>query len=146
MLPHLIAHLIWADDRVADSLATLGAPDPELLAIYGHVLGAEAVWIARLNGMPSDIPVFPEFDLATCREVARRNHASLQVIPLDDAGRARTVTYTNSKGDTFSSTVDEILHHVCLHGMHHRGQVIRGVRQGGGTPLVTDFIAFVRGR
>ncbi|MES2125388.1 MAG: DinB family protein [Gemmatimonadota bacterium] len=146
MLNRLIDHLIWADNRVADSLATLPAPDPDLLRTYSHVLGAEAVWIGRISGIPSDIAVFPEFDLATCREVATRNHASLKVIPLNAAGVARSIAYTNTRGETYVSTVDEILHHVCLHGMHHRGQVIRGVRVGGGTPIGTDFITFARGR
>ncbi|MEO5798694.1 MAG: DinB family protein [Gemmatimonadales bacterium] len=144
MLPRLIDHLIWADDRVADSLATLSVPDPALLKIYSHVLGAEAIWIARITGIPSEIAVFPEFDLPTCREVAARNHVSLKAIPLTEAGRARTLTYTNQRGETYTNSVDEILHHVCMHGMHHRGQVIRGVRQGGGTPIGTDFITFVR--
>ncbi|MES2304944.1 MAG: DinB family protein [Gemmatimonadota bacterium] len=144
MLSRLIDHLIWADTRVADSLATLPAPDPALLKIYSHVLGAEAIWIARITGIPSDIPVFPEFDLATCREVAASIHASLKSIPLDEAGRARSLTYTNLRGETWTNTVDEILHHVCMHGMHHRGQVIRGVRLGEGLPIGTDFITFVR--
>lgn len=146
MLHRLIDHLIWADNRVIESLATLSSPDPELLKNFSHVLGAEAVWIGRISGIPSDMPVFPEFDLATCREVAARNHASLKAIPLDAAGIARSIAYTNTRGESYVSTVDEILHHVCLHGMHHRGQVIRGVRTGGGTPLGTDFITFARGR
>nr|MBP6444806.1 hypothetical protein [Gemmatimonadales bacterium] len=38
-----------------------------------------------------------------------------------------------------------ILHHVCLHGMYHRGQVMLGIRQEEGTPISTDFIVFARG-
>ncbi|MEP6590254.1 MAG: DinB family protein [Gemmatimonadota bacterium] len=145
MLPRLIDHLIWADDRVADSLAMLSAPDPALLKIFSHVLGAESIWISRLTGIATDVAVFPEYDLAGCRELAARNHASLKSLPLESEDRARTVHYTNSRGESFNSTVAEILHHVCLHGMHHRGQVVRGVRLAGHTPLPTDFIVFVRG-
>jgi uncharacterized damage-inducible protein DinB len=145
MLPRLLDHLVWADQRVADSLATLPAPDPELLRLYSHVLGAEATWLGRLTGQATDVPVWPDLDLAACRALATRNHAQLKALPLDAASLARPVTYTNSRGATFTDTMEEILHHVCLHGMHHRGQVVRGVRLGGGTPLATDFIVFVRG-
>lgn len=145
MLSRLIDHLIWADDRVAVSLAMLSAPDPALLKIFSHVLGAESIWISRISGVPTDVAVFPEYDLAGCRELAARNHAGLKTIPLEPADLARRVSYTNSRGESHTSTVEEILHHVCLHGMHHRGQVVRGVRVGGETPLPTDFIFFVRG-
>ena len=47
-------------------------------------------------------------------------------------------------GASFTNTVEEILHHVVMHGMYHRGQVALGVRHAGGTPLATDFIAFLR--
>jgi uncharacterized damage-inducible protein DinB len=145
MLPRLLDHLIWADDRIADSLATLAVPDAELLKLYGHVLGAEAVWLSRLAGRASDVPVFPEYDLAACRQLSARNHAELKALALDAEALARPVTYTNSRGASFTNTVEEILLHVCMHGMHHRGQVIRGVRLDGGTPLATDFIVFARG-
>lgn len=47
MLKRLIDHLIWADERVADSLATLSAPDPALLKIYSHVLGTDFITFVR---------------------------------------------------------------------------------------------------
>jgi uncharacterized damage-inducible protein DinB len=145
MLPRLIEHMAWADHRVADSIATLIDPDIELVNLFAHVLGAEAAWLARLAGTTSDVSIWPELDLDGCRELAARNHAAFQLLLLDDAALARAVTYVNSRGDSYTNTVDEILHHVCLHGMHHRGQVIRAVRQAGGQPRPTDFIAFVRG-
>jgi len=32
-----------------------------------------------------------------------------------------------------------------MHGCYHRGQVAMLIRDGGGTPAPTDYIAFVRG-
>lgn len=63
---------------------------------------------------------------------------------LDPATLVRTISYTNTKGAAFNNTVEEILHHMVMHGMYHRGQVARGVRQAGGVPLPTDFIVYVR--
>jgi uncharacterized damage-inducible protein DinB len=33
---------------------------------------------------------------------------------------------------------------VALHGSYHRGQIALLMRQGGGAPAATDYIAFVR--
>ena len=48
-------------------------------------------------------------------------------------------------GEPHRSTVREIVAHVALHGSYHRGQIALLVREGGGTPLPTDFIVWARG-
>lgn len=147
MLTRLLDHLIWADVRTADALATLPVPDQELVRLYAHVLGAEAIWLARIAGRETTTLVWPTLSLEECRQLAATNHAefvALQAL-LDEGGAERVVSYANTRGERFDNTVNEILHHVCLHGMYHRGQVMLGVRQEDGTPLSTDFIVFARG-
>jgi uncharacterized damage-inducible protein DinB len=51
----------------------------------------------------------------------------------------------NSAGQAFTSTVEDILLHVCLHGQYHRGQVALLLREAGAAPATTDYIAFARG-
>ena len=147
MIPRLIEHLIWADDRTNDALATVPAPPRALLRIQSHLLGAQATWLARINAENSPVPIWPELDLAGCRDLAQQTHAGFVSLlaKLEDPLHPRAVTYTNTRGETFTSSVDDILHHVALHSMYHRGQVMSGVRQQGGDPMPTDFIAFARG-
>ena len=147
MLTRLLDHLIWADVRTADALATLPMPDAELLRLYAHVLGAEAVWLARIAGRSGDVLVWPTLSLEECRQLAATNHAEFVTMQgaLDDGDGERVVSYANTRGERFDNTVNEILHHVCLHGMYHRGQVMLGIRQEEGTPISTDFIVFARG-
>lgn len=146
MLPRMLEHMIWADERTMRSLESLAAPDHDAVHRYAHILGAEAVWLQRIGGVPATISPFPELDLAGCAELARSNHAWIRriVAELSPAFLSRAVSYTNSRGESYTNNVDDILHHVCMHGMYHRGQVVLRVREAGGTPLATDFIAFVR--
>lgn len=146
MLPRLLNHIIWSDERTAQSLASLPAPDAELTKLYAHILGAEATWLARING-ESPIGAWPEFDAAACAALAARNHLAFRALisTMTPDSLARPIAYSRSDGPSFTNTVEEILHQLVLHGMYHRGQVARGVRQGGGTPLPTDFIVFARG-
>jgi uncharacterized damage-inducible protein DinB len=40
--------------------------------------------------------------------------------------------------------VKDILTHVGLHGVYHRGQIALLARQGGGTAVATDYIIYTR--
>lgn len=147
MITRLIDHLIWADRRTNDAIATVPAPDPGLLRLQSHLLGSQATWLARIKGEHAAIPIWPALDLAGCRSLAEQTHADLVSLlaRLEDPAHPREVTYSNTRGETFTSTVDDILHHVAMHSMYHRGQVMLCVRQQGGDPSPTDFIAFARG-
>jgi uncharacterized damage-inducible protein DinB len=146
MLARMLDHLIWADERTARALASLPTPDADAIKRYAHILGAEAVWLERVTGTSATVTPWPEMDLAACSELARRNHAALRTLlhDLTPTTLTREVRYTNTKGASFSNSVEEVLHHVAMHGMYHRGQVAMRVRELGGTPLATDFIAYVR--
>ena len=148
VLQRLYAHLRWADERALEALrAAPGTQAAPALQLLGHILGAEQVWLARLNRRPATVAVWPELALDECVELAAATHRELEALltVLSDADLRRDVPYTNSAGQHFRSTRLDILLHVALHGTYHRGQVAQLIRQGGGTPAPTDYIAFVRG-
>jgi len=53
----LFLHLAWADARLLQALETAASPPAEAIREYGHALGAEEVWLARLQGRPPRIAV-----------------------------------------------------------------------------------------
>ena len=146
-IARLLAHLAWADAAVLAALETSPATAERWLELFGHILGAEHVWLARLKGIASHVAVWPVLSMADCRRLAEENGKELTayVAALAPADRGRSIRYTNSAGQEFSSTVEDILLHVCLHGSYHRGQVAAVMRAGGTTPAPTDYIGFIRG-
>jgi len=146
-LRKLFEHLKWADAAALEALRTAPGSDSRALTIYAHILGAEAVWLCRLSGRPSDVPVWPVLSLEQAASLAARNAAELNAVvsSLDLAELDREIDYRTSDGRAFRSRVDDILLHVALHGSYHRGQVALLIRAGGGEPASTDYIAFVRG-
>ena len=63
---------------------------------------------------------------------------------MDDARLATTVTYKNSKAESWTSRKGDILMHVIMHSAYHRGQIASNVRAEGLTPAYADFIHAVR--
>lgn len=147
MLTKLFAHMNWANLRVIEALQAADRPDPKVVELLAHVLAAEHLWHARILGVTPSYPVWPRMSLDECTRLARENHERFTalVASLKDGGADRDVTYTNTAGVTYSSTVSEILTHVALHGSYHRGQIAWQMRADGQTPNVTDLIVFTRG-
>ncbi|MEO8635161.1 MAG: DinB family protein [Gemmatimonadales bacterium] len=143
----LFLHLAWADARLLGAVRAAPTPPAGVLEEYGHVLGADEVWLARLLGRSPRIAVWPSLTLAELAEVAAAVHEGyrLYLATLDDRTLDRTVAYTNSAGHAFESTARDILLHVALHAQYHRGKINLLLRQAGLEPSPTDLIAFLRG-
>jgi uncharacterized damage-inducible protein DinB len=140
-------HLEWADARVLQSLRSAQMILKKDLDLYAHILGSEHVWLARIKGTTQRLAVWPTLTLDECERLGGENAAGYQQLALDltPETRQRAITYRNSAGDQFTSTLEDILTHVSMHGAYHRGQIAASLRAAGDTPIPTDFIAFVRG-
>jgi uncharacterized damage-inducible protein DinB len=146
-LRKLVEHLAWADEGALSALRNAPGTDSRGLTFYAHILGAEATWIARIAERTSDVAIWPTLSLDEAATLAARNAAELRglIAPLTPDDLAAEIQYRNSAGKEFRSTLEDILLHVALHGAYHRGQVSLVVRGGGGEPVATDYIAFIRG-
>jgi uncharacterized damage-inducible protein DinB len=146
-LPKLIDHMEWADARALDSLRKAAPPNAKGRELLAHILGATHNWISRVAGRPAAIAIWPTLADDEMERVARENVAALRKL-LDgatDVDFARVVAYRNSAGHPFESTVEDILLQAVTHASYHRGQIAMLLRQSGGEPIPTDYIAFIRG-
>jgi len=147
-LRRLWDHAAWADAILLTTLEALPAgPPAAVLREYAHVLGAEEVWLARLERRAPRVPVWPELTLTEVGTLAREVRAGYTryLAALDEAELSQGVDYTNSAGRAFTTAVADILLHVVLHGQYHRGKVNLLLRQAELTPAPVDFISYVRG-
>jgi uncharacterized damage-inducible protein DinB len=136
----------WADSLVADALERRTPPDPDAARLFAHVAAVEHLWYSRIQGRPPVHAVWPELSVADSRALAAQ-HADLleQLLKVADAtALARIVAYRNSAGRDFTSSVEEIVTHVAMHGSHHRGQIAHALRASGQEPPYVDYIQFMR--
>lgn len=140
-------HAEWADRALLNALQAMPNVPANVVREYGHVLGAAEVWLARLERRPARAAVWPALTLAELEDLAGAVHAGYAryVAVLDEPALECLIAYTNSAGQSFETSVKDILMHVALHGQYHRGKINLLLRQAGLPPVPTDYIAFVRG-
>ena len=148
LIRRVFAHTAWADKLVLDALVAAGDDAPPVAwREYAHVLGADAVWLSRLEHSPQPMPVWPE--LSRDEVVALRERVvtgyERYLARTDVAMLNGNLDYVNSAGQAFSNTPLDILMHVAMHAQYHRGKINQILRQGGSEPAPVDYISYVRG-
>ena len=136
----------WANREVLAAIRAAGLENDRSLQLMAHILAAEQVWLERLKQVPQSVPVWPKPDLAQCEaQAAELGGQWLEFLDLITAGDvSQSISYKNTKGEAWTSTIVDVLTHVVLHSAYHRGQIATHMRSLGQTPAFTDFIHGVR--
>ncbi len=166
-LARRFAHHTWAQSTLADALEVASRPDdpddpgepgkPEgqgppdaVIATscktFAHVSATEWLWLRRIGHGTVEAAVWPNWSIEQVRgHIAPLDSAWKRVLEgFDTAEHARTVAYTNSKGETYRNSVADVLEHVLQHGAYHRGQIAAAIRASGLEPPYLDYIHAVR--
>ncbi len=145
-LERLFRHDDWANRETLAALEKVNDPPARSVKILAHIVGAELLWHGRLRGADKATAVWPDFSLADCRrgldEISRLWRDYLG--ELTEGKLRESVSYVNSKGETWTNSVEDILTHVALHSSHHRGQIAADLRAAGHAPPYTDYIHAAR--
>jgi uncharacterized damage-inducible protein DinB len=139
------AYDAWANQETLTAIRKAGG-DVRSLQLMAHVLSAERLWLERLRQQEQSLPVWPEHDLARCESeaVELRRLWREYLDSLADADLSNAVSYKNSRGEPWTSTIVDVLTHVIMHSAYHRGQIASHMRESGQTPAYTDFIHAIR--
>jgi uncharacterized damage-inducible protein DinB len=135
----------WA---IVQEVAALDSVDnKKALAMLAHILAAKEIWLSRLNGQDSSsIATHPNLSRSECETLARTLDTGYNefLSSLVEADLESSITYKNTKGEEFTTSIGDVLTHVAIHSAYHRGQIALLLRQGANTALNTDFITFAR--
>ena len=145
-LHRLWAHSRWADLALFEAMHA-AAPQDRAWREYAHVLGAEAVWLARLEERPAPVAVWPTLNPEEAGSLRAQVVMGYDTYfrGINEESLVRVVRYSNSAGQVFTTATVDILLHVALHGQYHRGKINLLLRQSGVEPVSVDYIGFVRG-
>ena len=147
LVRQLWQHSVWANNELARALHATDNPPAEAWREELHVLGAEEIWLSRLEAREMRVggwPTMSREEAAAFQETMTTEFAAL-CGRLGEQDLDRVVSYRTTDGRPFTNSVGDILVHVAMHGQYHRGKVNLLLRQGALAPSPVDFIAFVRG-
>ena len=146
-LRQLFDYDYWANQAALRSIATLNPTPDRVLNVAGHIVGAQRVWLGRLEG-PGDAPPAPwplmSLDEATAAIAEMHQRWKSFFGNLQPERLNEDLVHRNSKGAEFRAPVRDVLMQLVVHGAYHRGQIAAAVREAGGTPSSTDYITYVR--
>lgn len=144
-LRELFIYNDWANRRLINSLKT--NPSAKAQKLVAHLLITEDEYYARLHGKDSTgFEFWPDFSLEECGRIARRSAENYDLLlgKFEDEGLGTKIAYRTSAGETVENSFREVLTHVLLHSMNHRGQASAAIREAGFTPPATDYIIYCR--
>ena len=145
----MFAYDDWANRECLTSMRAASV-STETIARMAHILSAEKLWLERILRQPQSTPVWPAATLDACLALATelssawQNYLARLGNQFAPGSLEDIVEYRNSKGEPWSSRVEDILTHVLFHSAYHRGQIAMQMRAAGREPPYTDFIHAVR--
>ncbi|HEX3131235.1 MAG TPA: DinB family protein [Thermoanaerobaculia bacterium] len=151
----LLLYTLWADRQILQAVRQVGTEDltrdagisfGSMLGTLAHILGAERMWLSRFAGagldrVPSieDFPTLPAW-IVGWEETAAGLEAFLA--SLSDEQLVAPVTWTNTRGATFTRPLWQPVLQLINHSTYHRGQVVSLLRQMGYAAPTTDLIYY----
>lgn len=145
-LDRMFAYDDWANRVTLASLKMAAPPPPRSLKLMAHIVATERLWMSRLKQDEKTVVVWPELTLDDS-EAQIKDLSQLWQVYLDGLtfeGLSQSVAYVNSKGESWTNRVEDMLMHVVMHSAYHRGQIASDLRASGHEPAYTDFIHCVR--
>jgi uncharacterized damage-inducible protein DinB len=146
----MFAYDSWANHECLAALRAAKSPSADGVGRMAHILSAEKLWLERIQKRSQSMPVWPSSTIDDCIRLADEMASAwrdyLTELGAHSPGAAldNKVDYRNSKGEPWSSRLEDILTHVLFHSAYHRGQIALQMRASGITPASTDFIHAVR--
>lgn len=143
MLAESIHYTEVADGKLIAIFQLHEPISPKAIALFSHVLNAQHIWANRILGLTPSYKVWDEHEVGQFEEISKTNFKLLADI-LKQISLTKELSYVNSKGDQFTSSVQDILFHVVNHSTYHRAQIATLFKADGITPPVTDYIMLKR--
>jgi uncharacterized damage-inducible protein DinB len=148
----------WANRRVYQACEALSAAEylrerassfGSLHATLNHILVADRIWIARIEGqtppnLKLDQILYADLIGLKIARLAEDDRIRNVVAGIRGARLDQPLEYRNSRGDRFETPLRLVLAHFFNHQTHHRGQVHCLLSQTDLPPPPLDFLWFVR--
>ena len=147
----------WANRRLFDVATALGEEPssrdagkpfsfPTVTRMFGHLYGADWIWLSRWTGVSpaklpgAEFPTLPSIRVAW-DSLEREQQAFVEGLTPGDL--ARVIEYKNTDGKPFRLTLWPLLQHVPNHATHHRSEIATMITMLSGSPPDTGINTYL---
>lgn len=151
-----LSYSAWASQRLVEAAAKLTpeelardfkTSDHNVVGTLAHAFAGDRIWLSRVKGEPPKPFITDEdrrLDILQNEWPPLQKRWKMFADALSDQDMLATISYKDTKGNSYESPLWQILLHLVNHGTHHRGQVSGFLRAMGHTPPPVDLIAYYR--
>ncbi len=132
-----------ANERYINLLNEVDSPPKHAIALMSHILNAHLIWLNRIRREGTDVGAWDEQNPADMTELNLQCYKR-SIALLAEAETDEVIHYKNTKGESFSNTIQDILLHIVNHGTYHRGQLAWLLRKADIAPPNSDYIFYRR--
>lgn len=136
----------WANKVIIDNLLSIPEPPEKAVFIMSHIINAQVLWISRIKKSTAAVSVWQIYDKENIADKLKDSSAAIREFlkKIEDNDLGKMIGYTNTKGDSFTSVLKDILTHMAIHSSYHRGQIVLLIKPFVKELPYTDFIVFMR--
>lgn len=141
----LFTYDLDANRKVLEMIRKQPAAMPDdVMKLFSHILAAQEIWNSRIQQRPQELGVWERLDPEAMALRLEKNYTDSMALSAEKDRMAESVPYATTRGDAYQNSRSDILSHVLMHSMYHRGQIARSLRENGFEPPETNYIFYVR--
>ena len=110
--------------------------------LMSHILNVQTNWNHRMVAA-EEVDLWRLLEVDQLMQIEEGNHNKTMEI-LNQKDLEEILEFSNSKGESFKSSIKDIVFHLVNHATYHRGQIAKEFRKKGVDPVVSDFIHYKR--
>lgn len=143
----LLDYNAWNNRRLLACLLDNTVMNNKVFLLFSHMLTAEEVWLCRAKNMQAPTQrLWQVYANETLQQMVEENSRSWLEY-LESRGESdltQAVVYQNTKGEAFSTSLNDIITHLVNHGTHHRAQIVSMLQQEKIQAPASDYIVYIR--
>jgi uncharacterized damage-inducible protein DinB len=142
----MFRHMEWSNIRILELLKDEDISSGKAIELMSHIVIAEDTWYKRIKNEFYDNKFWNILSLDDCKRLAVITNVKFikYISSLSEDDFHWKIAYKTSRGEYYETSIEDVLTHIGLHGMYHRGQIMQLMRNSGKDVIGTDYVMFIR--
>jgi uncharacterized damage-inducible protein DinB len=142
----MFRHMKWADISIINLLEKQNINQGKAVELISHIVISEDTCYKRITNEFYVNRFWDILSIEECKRMVEQTSSKYMkyISSLPENEFQKKISYKNSIGIDYTTTVEDLLTHVAFHGMYHRGQIMMLMRNEGKDVTATDYAMFIR--